>query len=80
MEYSVDDTSSIENYLFAHPEELPDFEDATIKTIRGMMSWGDYRTPVEAFALMCCIIAHVRLRRGEDVIAFDDPSPTPYRN
>jgi len=77
--YSEDNTEGIENYLFAHPAELPDFQDATIQTIRGMMSWGDYKTPVEAFVLMCAIIARVRLRRGEDVIAFDDPSKTPWR-
>lgn len=76
VEYGEDDTEPIMAYLFIHPEELPDFQDATIKTILGMMSWGDYKTPPEAFALMCRIIATVRLRRGEDVIGFDDPSPT----
>lgn len=80
VEYSEDDSSGIENYLFAHPEELVDFQTATLKTILGMMSWGDYKTPPEAFSFMCKIIARVRLRRGEDVIAFDDPSPSPWRS
>lgn len=79
VEYSEDNTEGIENYLFAHPAELPDFQDSTMQTILGMMSWGDYKTPLEAFALMIAVIAHVRLRRGEDVIAFDDPSPSPWR-
>lgn len=79
VEYGAGDTEQIVAYLRANPEELPDFQAATTKTILGMMSWGDYRTPPEAFALMCSIIATVRLARGEDVIGFDDPSPTPWR-
>lgn len=78
VEYGEDDTEGIMAYLFIHPEELPDFQDSTLKTILGMMSWGDYKTPPEAFALMCRILVTVRLRRGEDVIGFDDPSPTPW--
>lgn len=78
VEYGAGDTKGIVAYLTAHPDELPDYQAATIKTIIGMMAWGEYRTPPEAFALMCSIIAAVRLARGESVIAFDDPSPSPW--
>ncbi len=68
VEYSADDIAPVVAYLSADPDRLPHYQELTLNTIQGMMSWGDYRTAPEAFAVMCRVLAAARRARGDRIL------------
>lgn len=68
IQYSGDDIAMIVDFLSLNPEELQDYQDTTLRNILGLMSLGDYRSPPEAFAVMCRVMAAVRTANGEEVL------------
>lgn len=68
VEYSADDLTPLVSVLVDSPELIPVYQESMIGAIEGVMSWGDYRSAIEGFSVMCRVLAAVRQARGEDVL------------
>lgn len=72
MEYSPGHIDELVTYLVANTDELRHFQGSSIEAITGLMAWGDFRSSVEAFRILCDVLIAVRTALGEHVLALDD--------
>jgi hypothetical protein len=66
--YTESDIDAIMQHLVEPPDELPTYEDSTLKTIRGLLSWHAYGPAQVLFAVMCKVLAAARTALGEPVM------------